>query len=196
MTYTIHAYPVQLIDVVQLGDGDRITVRPVLPQDAGLTRTFVRQLSAAARRFRFMTGMAELPEHMARQLTSIDYESHLALVATVMRNGMEVMIAEARYVANGAGTAEFALAIADDWQRLGLGRMMLERLERQAARSGFERIAGTALIGNAPMLTLARALGYVVRPDTEDSDLAVFWKPLKAPAAAAARNPDLARSAA
>lgn len=193
MTYTIHAYPVQLIDVVQLGDGDRITVRPVLPQDAGLTRAFVRKLSATARRFRFMTGMAELPEQMARQLTSIDYKSHLALVATVLRNGEEVMIAEARYAANGEGGAEFAIAIADDWQRLGLGRMMLERLERQAARSGLKRIAGTALIGNAPMLTLARACGYVVKPDPEDSELAVFAKEL---AAAPRARADLIRTAA
>ena len=33
MTYQIHRYPADLIDVVRLGDGERVVIRPVLPQD-------------------------------------------------------------------------------------------------------------------------------------------------------------------
>lgn len=183
MTYTIHAYPVRLIDIVQLADGARVTIRPVLPQDIGLHCAFVRELSPAARRFRFMTGMSEMPEAMARQLTSVDYTSHLALVATVFRNDEEMMIAEARYAADGAGVAEFAIAIKDDWQRLGLGRTLLLGLERHAARSGLQRITGGALIGNEPMLRLVRACGYTVRPDPDDVDRAIFVKHLACHAA-------------
>lgn len=187
MTYTIHAYPVELIDVVRLGDATRITIRPVLPQDVGLHRAFVRELSPLARRFRFMTGIAEMPEAMAQQLTSVDYTSHLALLATVFRGEEEVMIAEARYAADGQGAAEFAIAITDGWQRQGLGRTLLSGLERHAARSGLKRITGSALMGNEPMLKLVRACGYAVRPDPDDVDRAVFVKHLACPARASAK---------
>ena len=56
MTYEIHRYPTDLIDVVRLAGGERIVIRPVLPQDADLTRAFFRDLSAPARYDRFMTG--------------------------------------------------------------------------------------------------------------------------------------------
>jgi acetyltransferase len=42
MTYTIHRFPVHLIDVVELADGSRVTIRPTLPQDAELQRQFFR----------------------------------------------------------------------------------------------------------------------------------------------------------
>jgi len=40
MTYQIHHYPAELIDVVHLDGGKRVVVRPVLPQDADLKAVF------------------------------------------------------------------------------------------------------------------------------------------------------------
>jgi hypothetical protein len=36
MTYQIHRYPAELVDVVHLSDGARVVIRPVLPQDREL----------------------------------------------------------------------------------------------------------------------------------------------------------------
>ena len=55
MTYQIHRYPAELIDVVRLAGGQRVVVRPVLPQDEDLTTAFFRNLSAPARYDRFMS---------------------------------------------------------------------------------------------------------------------------------------------
>jgi acetyltransferase len=98
MTYTIPRYPVQLIDVVQLANGCRVVVRPALPQDAELQRTFVRTLSVETRYFRFMTGLSELSEAMAERFSSIDYRSHVALIAELVTDAGETMVGEARYV--------------------------------------------------------------------------------------------------
>jgi acetyltransferase len=76
-----HRYPTHLIDVVQLANGSRVVVRPVLPQDAEMQHLFVRSLSDEARYFRFMTRLSELSEAMAERFTSIDYRSHVALIA-------------------------------------------------------------------------------------------------------------------
>ena len=55
MLYQIHRYPADLIDVVRLAGGQRVVIRPVLPQDADLTEAFFRNLSGASRYDRFMT---------------------------------------------------------------------------------------------------------------------------------------------
>lgn len=137
MTYTIPRYPVHLIDVVRVADGTSVTIRPTLPQDVELQREFFRTLSAEGRYCRFMTPLNELPEALAQRFASIDYCSHLALLAEVFEDGLETMIGEARYVVDehDPATCEFAIAVANGWQARGIARTLLDRLERQAAAS-------------------------------------------------------------
>jgi acetyltransferase len=117
MTYQIHHYPAELIDVVRLGDGERVVIRPVLPQDEDLTTAFFRSLSAPARYDRFMTSLRELPPELMRRFTQVDYADHLALVAEVFSGGRESVIAEARYVRRpNSLDAEFAVSVAEPWQ--------------------------------------------------------------------------------
>jgi hypothetical protein len=49
MTYQIYHYPAELIDVVHLSDGERVVIRPVLPQDRELMVAFFHDLSPGAR---------------------------------------------------------------------------------------------------------------------------------------------------
>jgi acetyltransferase len=83
MLYQIHRYPADLIDTVGLPDGQRVVVRPVLPQDEALTDAYFRDLRAASRYDRFLGPMRTLPAGLVAHLTHIDYSSHLALVAEV-----------------------------------------------------------------------------------------------------------------
>jgi len=46
MTYRIHHYPTELIDVVYLSGGDRVVIRPVLPQDREPLVTYFLDLSS------------------------------------------------------------------------------------------------------------------------------------------------------
>lgn len=173
MTYTIHRYPVHLIDVVQLADATRVTIRPVLPQDAELQQAFVRELSDAARYARFMTRLGELPDAMAERFSCIDYRNHFALLAEVFDAGREQMIAEARYVVEekDPDACEFALAIGDQWRRSGIARSLLDRLERNAAAAGLKRMTASTLANNQAMIGLARRTGYAVKYDREDARL-------------------------
>jgi hypothetical protein len=60
-----------------------------------------------------------LPESLAERFASIDYRSHLALLAEVFENGRETMIGEARYVvdARDPETCELAIAVANNGRR-------------------------------------------------------------------------------
>lgn len=185
MTYTIPRYPVHLIDVVRVADGTSVTIRPTLPQDVELQREFFRTLSAEGRYCRFMTPLNELPEALAQRFASIDYCSHLALLAEVFEDGLETMIGEARYVVDehDPATCEFAIAVANGWQARGIARTLLDRLERQAAASSIRRMVADTLLVNKAMIGLAARTGYAVRANREDAALARLEKSLTPSAA-------------
>jgi acetyltransferase len=178
--YTIARYPVHLIDVAHLGDGSRMTIRPTLPQDAELLREFFRSLSPESRRRRFMSRIEELLEALIERFASIDYRSHLALVAEVSEGGRRIMIGEARYVVEqrDPGAGEFAIAVADAWQGRGIARDLLDRLEAQAAASGLCRMVADTLLANRGMLGLARRAGYTIKASRRDATLAWLQKNL------------------
>jgi acetyltransferase len=176
------------IDVVHAAGGARVVIRPMLPRDSGLQRAFFRGLSAESRYRRFMSAGRDVPEALIERLARVDDVRHLALAAMVIEDGREMMIGEARYVVDNedAATCELAIAVADDWQRRGIGRALLDRLRRQAAASGIRRMAAETLIGNRAMLSLARSAGFAVRACREDARLAILEKALRADRPAAA----------
>jgi acetyltransferase len=197
-TFRIHRYPAALIDRVMLANGRSVLVRPVLPQDGALHQRFVRELSPVSRYRRFHSAVSELPEATLDYLTQVDYASHLALLAETFdeRDG-EVQVAEARYVrrtdADEAHVADFALAVADRWQGLGLGRRMLAALVDSARRAGVRRLEGSVLADNEPMCVLLRRNGWKLRIDPDDGRLLVARLELvPAPALAPALLPALA----
>jgi len=169
------------VDVLALCDGRRVVLRPVLPRDKEMQRAFVRSLSDEARYFRFMTRLAELPEAMAQRFTSIDHHNHVALIAEIEIDEKAIMVADARYVvdAETTSTCEFAIAVADGWQRCGIAHTMLARLMAHAAASGIRWMAADTLASNKAMIGLAKRLGFRVTIKREDGRLVSLVKDLQ-----------------
>jgi RimJ/RimL family protein N-acetyltransferase len=164
MLYQIHRYPAELIDVVRLVGGKRVVIRPVLPQDEGLTMAFFGNLPDPARYDRFMTPMRNLPPELIKRFTNIDYSDHLALVAEVFEDGREIAVAEARYVrSKDSATAEFAVSVAEAWQGQGLATRLLATLLCRASTAGVQCMVGETLATNDKMLHLARKAGFTSR---------------------------------
>jgi acetyltransferase len=175
----IHPYPGHLVSQFQLADGTDITIRPIRPEDAGIEQAFVRKLSPEAKFFRFMDSLQELSQEMLIRMTQLDYDRELALIATVERDGEETELGVARYFTNPDGqTAEFALVIADDWQRRGLGTRLMSCLIDAAREKGFKALQGEVLANNAKMLSLLKRLEFAIRVKTDDPTLYVVVKVL------------------
>ena len=165
---------------VILADGRRVSVRPSLPPDIDLLRAFFRALSDQARYDRLMSTLGELSERMARRFTDIDQVRHVALLAYATNAVSQSVVGEAGYIlsTDDAGSAEFALAVAPDWQGLGLARALLARLSGQAAAAGVRRLVADTLAGKAAMLELARAAGFTVSGNGVDRRLLRLVKEL------------------
>lgn len=150
-------------DEIDLLDGRRVHVAPVRPQDADAERDFVGALSMTSRYRRFHFGLRELTPEASRAMTEIDQHHHVALVARPLGDTGETpapIVADARYVMRAdSADAEFAIAVADDWQGAGLGRALLARLSAHAREQGVRRLYGDVLWGNPGMLALVRSMG-------------------------------------
>ena len=157
-------YPHHLIQHRILFDGTPVTIRPIREDDAGMEQEFVRHLSADSRYFRFMGTLLELPPNKLRFFTEIDYERHMAFVATVTQVGKELEIGVARYVATEkSGTCEFAVTVDDAWQGTGVAGLLMIALENAARQHGFRTMEGLVLPANRKMLKFARQLGFTLR---------------------------------
>jgi acetyltransferase len=149
-------------DAIELADGRLVEVAPVHPRDASAEQDFVGALSLTSRYRRFHFGLRELSPEQSRAMTEIDQHHHVAFVARPV--GDDTIVADARYVLRAdSADAEFAIAVADDWQGAGLGRELLERLAAHARRDGVQRLFGDVLWGNPAMLALVRSLGATLR---------------------------------
>ncbi|MCK7491256.1 MAG: hypothetical protein MZW92_05710 [Comamonadaceae bacterium] len=96
-------YPSHLARKRYLFDGTEVMIRPIRAEDAPLEQEFVRHLSDDSRYNRFMSELRELSPTKLKYFTQIDYDRHMAFVATVAHDGGELEIGVARYASGAAG---------------------------------------------------------------------------------------------
>ena len=172
-------YPAQLVRTRHLFDGTEVTIRPIRPQDATMEQDFVRGLSDDSRYNRFMGQLRELSPRKLQYMTAIDYDRHLALVGTVVRDGKEAEIGVARYVRNPDGEGcEFAIAVDDAWQGSGVAGILMAALIDAARERGLKAMEGFVLASNYKMLKFARQLGFAAHRDIGDCDTVHVVRPL------------------
>ena len=165
-------YPSEFVWRWMLPDGTRILIRPIRPEDRGIEREFVRNLSSESKYFRFMSAVNELSEAMLNRFTQIDYARELALIAVVTEDAHEKEIAVVRYVTDPDGqSCEFAIAVADAWQHRRIGRTLMICLMWAAHSRGLQVMESLVLSSNHKMLGLMHALGFTISAAEGDSTL-------------------------
>jgi acetyltransferase len=164
--------PSTLETTLTLRDGRRVRMRSIRPSDANMDRAFFAGLSKESRYLRFMRHLSELTPELVQQFTQIDDTREMALVALDDASGEDAIVGIARYVAETGkegDSGEFAIVIADAWQRNGLGRTLMQLLIDGARRHGLRRLGGSILAVNTSMRALAISLGFAVHVDPDDA---------------------------
>lgn len=175
----IHPYPSYLEARWQLRNGTDIFIRPIRPEDAEMERVFIEGLSQQSRFYRFMHNVKQVTPEMLARFTQIDYHRELALVALVEEKGKWEEIGISRYVVNPDGAScEFAVVVADQWQRTGIGYKLMELLIDAARQKGLKYMDGIVLKQNTGMRKLARAMGFELRDHDQDEDVVYVIKKL------------------
>lgn len=148
-------------ETLVLGDGRRVNLRPLHYSDgAALYNFFFISLSPRARLLRFHGAINHLPDTALLSMTTQVPGRHVALAGlAATEDGLPLLLAEARYIVQDDGEAEFAVAVSDAWQGQGLGRALVQRLIAHARAHGVPVLHGTAVPGNERLIRLMDSLG-------------------------------------
>ena len=138
-----------------------LLIRPISPSDKQALLDGFERLSDESRYRRFLSPHGRLTQAELRYFTEIDHHDHEALVAIDPSTGQGVGVA--RYVRSkdNPASAELAIAVVDDWQRLGVGTRLATELAVRAREEGISTFTGFVLAENELMLSLARELGEI-----------------------------------
>jgi ribosomal protein S18 acetylase RimI-like enzyme len=142
-----------------LRDGSQVRIRPVNPDDKSLLLEGFARLSNRARYLRFLSPAERLSAGQLAYLSEIDHHDH---VAWGVLDG-DIAAAVGRWVRldDEPSAADVAVTVLDDYQRRGIGRMLLEVLAVSARARGVGVLHFDVLAENDAMLGLLRSLGAV-----------------------------------
>ena len=155
-------YPWREHTVEKSKDGVDIIVRPVRLSDEGALQDLFYSLSDESSRQRFMAHKSAFPHEEMQRLVDADYVGSMALVACEPNAGE--LIAMARYDMNPATRfGDIAFAVRDDWQRRGIGGLLMRRMLEAARANGLRGFSADVLAGNPGMLMVFQQSGLTVQ---------------------------------
>lgn len=176
----IHPYPHELTQRYLTASGANVTIRPIRPEDAKMEKDFVSRLSEKTKYFRYHQALQELTPEMLVRFTQIDYDKEMAFVAISDDPSMPDELGVGRYSVNPDGTSvEFAIVVADDCQRLGIGSKLMRTLMQTAKDKGMLFFEAEVLKDNVPTLEMVKKLGFSIEPIAGKEDVVRAIKDLR-----------------
>jgi acetyltransferase len=146
--------------------GHKLQVRPIRPDDGARLAQFYAEASERDLRLRFFLARREVPRSELARYCLIDYEREMSFVAL---DG-DRLAGEVRAMCDPDNErAEFAIQVARDWQRRGLGASLLRKLLDYLRARGTREVTGQCLRENEGMAALARHAGFEVRTGQDDT---------------------------
>ena len=156
---TAMTFPIDSRELV-LHNGRIVRVRPLVWSDRAIYERAVMDLSPRSRYLRFFAPMPRLSERLLDQMTHTDGHRHVAHVALTPDEATAVGVV--RYIrdSHDPETGEVAIAVADDWQRGGLGSQLMRQTVEHARLAGLESLAATTMSENRVAAGLLQTLGF------------------------------------
>jgi GNAT superfamily N-acetyltransferase len=164
---------------VALRDGSHVRVRQGHRSDKELLQRGFQRLSPESRYRRFLAPTPELTEAMVRYLIEIDHHDHEAIIALDGETGEGAGVVRYFRLTERRDAAEFAVTVIDDWQRRGLGTLLLEVISARAREESITTFTALMLACNQEMMGLLNSLGPVRIVD-QDSGTVEIEMPIPA----------------
>jgi acetyltransferase len=147
-------------------DGRRVTIRPVIDGDRAAIADFFANLSPASLHWRFFVPRRRLGSRLLDQLLASGPGriSYLAVPADC--RGPVVAFGGCVHVPK-ENSCEISVAVADAWQGVRLGTLLVLALCEDARACGYRRFHAEVMGGNIRMLGLLRDMGAPFRTRIE-----------------------------
>ena len=101
--------------------------------------------------------------------TQLDYERQMAFVACIQdRDEWEIIGVVRTTTSPDNEDAEFGMMVRSDMKKMGIGRLLLEKMIRYTQSRGSTYLISETMRENVAMQTLARKVGMAVEDSPED----------------------------
>jgi len=166
--------------VVEIDGVGWVRVRPLDASDEETLRYGIARLSPRSSYNRFLAVRKGATEDELHYLTRPDQAQHLAIGAElVSREGRDdsgIGVARSIFIPGSGDLAEYAIAISDDFQGHGVGRVLLDHLSAWAWRTGVRRWYSIQLASNQAVLrTTQRVAIELDRRPIADGAVEIYW---------------------
>lgn len=145
---------------IHLKDEKEYLLRPLTPADERRLQTFFYSHSEETIVRRYGFTVTRMTRERAFEMVSIDQNRDVALAILELQGPRQIIHAVGRYYldADHKG-AEMAFVVSENKRRLGMARLLLERLCEIGAERGLERLWAQVDRDNTGMLALFRSKG-------------------------------------
>jgi len=150
-------YPKSAEQWVELDSGERVFLRPIIPEDVERIAHAFEVADVQSIRRRFFTAAPPSDRPHIEYLANVDYVSRFALLACD-RDGNSIGIG--RYEGSGDSAAEVAIVVEGSWRKKRIGSIVLTALEPIAIENGISELIAIFLAENTPVDRLLASLGY------------------------------------
>jgi len=138
-----------------------VCIRTANASDVEGLSSYFNGLSTTTRNKRFMGARADWSAVAAESISKAGHPDYFTLLAEFTLEGERTIIGETRYAYDAtARSGDFAISVADVFQRRGVGLQMIAAMERHASNLGHDLIAAETARTNAEMRGLARKAGF------------------------------------
>ena len=166
-------YPRDLERWVDIPDGTRVFLRPVIPEDVARIQYAFEHADMESIQRRFFTAAPPTDRAHLEYLATVDFDRRLALLA-MDEAGRSIGIA--RYERETDESAEIAIVVAPEWRRRGIASLLVSALDEPARAHGFTKLRALYLPSNRAVEKMLMGIGYA-SPELVDG-IACLTKPL------------------
>lgn len=144
-----------------LSDGSLVCLRTIRPSDEQRIREGIMEMSDRSRYFRFFSAFREPPDSIVKRLSAVDGHDHIGWGAILLDGADHPPIGAAHAIRmdEESDTAELAVALLDDYQGLGLARILIAALLVDCVRENLSHLEMQVMADNSNAAGLFLALG-------------------------------------
>jgi GNAT superfamily N-acetyltransferase len=159
-----------------LRNGGRVNIRALRADDRDGLLAAVASSSTESLYRRFFAPKRSFTDKEVAFFLNVDFVQHLALVAVLNEPCRPTIVGGTRCIVGQHGKAEVAFAVVDDYQRQGMGALLMRHLATIARRAGINELVAEVLADNRAMLRVFEKSGL---PLSEKREAGVVYVSLQ-----------------
>ena len=153
-------YPEEFKSRIKLKDGTEVILRSIKPEDEMLWLEMFKSFSDESVWYRFFNVIKDTPHEIRIRYCNINYDNEIAIIAELQEE-QKKMLGVVRFTLDSdKKSGELAFIVADQWQGLGLGTIMVEHVLNICRDKKIEIIYSFMLPNNYRGIRFLKKMGF------------------------------------